>query len=207
MLTEGIWNTTSSIDYQPYSYSKTLAEKRAWDIEKSQDNWDLITINMCLVLGPAMNPQNTTSESMNILKVLGNGEMRMGAPKIGIGIVDVRDLADAHFKAGYTPSAKGRYITSAHETDFLEMGKVLLPKYGDRFPLPKKALSKWLLILVGPIINKLLTRKFIRNNVNIPWKADNSKIKRDLGICFRSMKETMEDSFQVLVNEGILKEK
>ena len=44
-LTEAVWNTTSSLDYHPYSYSKTLAEKKAWEISKSQDQWDLVTIN------------------------------------------------------------------------------------------------------------------------------------------------------------------
>jgi hypothetical protein len=85
------------------------------------------------------------------------------------------------------------------------MGTVLLQKYGDKFPLPKKALPKWLLMIVGPLTNKLFTWKYIRNNVDIPWRADNSKIKKDLGMTFRPMKETMEDSFQVLVDEGIIK--
>ena len=206
-LTEEIWNSTASLDYQPYSYSKTLAEKKAWEIQASQSAWDLVTVNMCLVLGPDLNPHRTTTESMNILKMLGDGQMKMGAPKIGVGIVDVRDVAEAHYRAGFTPEAKGRYITSAHETDFLEMGTVLLPKYGGNYPLPKQALPKWLLMIVGPMTNKLLTRKFIRNNVNIPWKADNSKIKKELGMSFRSLKETMEDSFQVLIDENILKAK
>jgi nucleoside-diphosphate-sugar epimerase len=206
-LTEKVWNETASLDYQPYSYSKTLAEKKAWEINEQQNQWDLVTINMPLVLGPALNPKNTTSESVNILKMIGGGDMKMGAPKIGIGLVDIRDVAEAHFRAGFTPEAKGRYITSAHETDFLEMGTTLLPKYGDKFPLPKKALPKWLLMIVGPVANKTFTRKFIRNNVNIPWRADNSKIKKDLGMTFRPMKETMEDSFQVLVDEGIIKPK
>ncbi|PWJ45059.1 NAD-dependent epimerase/dehydratase family protein [Sediminitomix flava] len=204
-LTEDIWNTTASLDYQPYSYSKTLAEKKAWEIADSQSQWDLVTINPSLVLGPALNPKNTTSESVNIMKMLGGGDMKMGAPKMGLGLVDVRDVAEAHFKAGFTPSAKGRYITSAHNTNFLEMGTILLPKYGKQFPLPKKPLPKWLLMLVGPLTNKLFTRQFIRNNVNIPWKADNSKIKDELGISFKPMKETLEDSFQVLIDEKILK--
>jgi len=206
-ITEEVWNTTASLEYQPYSYSKTLAEKKAWEIERSQDRWDLVTVNMSLVLGPALNPGNTTSESINILKMLGGGEMKMGAPRMGVGLVDVRDVAEAHFKAGYTPSAKGRYITSAHSTNFLEMGTVLLPKYGDRFPLPTKALPKWLLMIVGPFTNKLFTRPFIRKNVDVPWNADNSKIKKDLGITFRPMKETMEDAFQNLIDENILKAK
>ena len=157
-ITEEVWNTTASLDYQPYSYSKTLAEKKAWEIEKSQSQWDLVTIN----------------------------------------------VAEAHFRAGYTPEAKGRYITSAHDTDLLEMGAILLPKYGDKYPLPKRAMPKWLLMLIGPMANKLFTRKYIKNNVNIPFHADNSKIKKDLGIEFMPLKETLEDSFQVLIDEGII---
>ncbi|WP_282035787.1 NAD-dependent epimerase/dehydratase family protein [Saccharicrinis aurantiacus] len=206
-LTEEIWNKTASVDYQPYSYSKTLAEQKAWEIAGAQTQWDLVTINPSLVLGPALNPKNTTSESMNILKMLGGGEMKMGAPRMGIGVVDVRDVAEAHFKAGFTPEAKGRYITSAHNTDFLEMGKVLLPKYGNAYPLPKRAMPKWLLLLIGPLANKLFTRKWIRNNVDVPFNADNSKIKKELGIVFRPFKEMMEESFQVAIDEGILKSK
>lgn len=203
-LNENIWNTTASLDYQPYSYSKTLAEKKAWEINKTQSQWDLVTINPCLVMGPPLNPHAITSESFNILKQLGDGTMKMGAPKMGIGIVDVRDVAEAHFRAGFTPAAKGRYITAAHNSDFLEMGTVLLPKYGDQYPLPKKALPKWLLMIVGPMTNKLFTRKVIRNNVNVPWKADNSKIKNELGIHFKPLQTTMEDAFQVLIDEKIL---
>jgi nucleoside-diphosphate-sugar epimerase len=205
MLTEASWNTTASLEYQPYSYSKTLAEKKAWELAEKQKAWDLITINMSLVLGPALNVKQTTSESVNILKMLGGGDMKMGAPKLGVGVVDVRDVAEAHFRAGYTPEAHGRYITSAHNTNFLEMGMILLPKYGSKYPLPKRALPKWLLLVVGPFVNKLFTRKFIRNNVNVPWNADNSKIKKELGITFKPLKETMEDSFQMLIDEGIIK--
>ena len=207
ILTEDIWNTTSSIDYQPYFYSKTLAEQKAWEINKQQNRWDLITINMSLVLGPALNANNVTSESINILKLLGGGDMKMGVPKLGIGIVDVRDVAEAHFRAGYTAAAHGRYITSAYNTDFLELGSVLLPKYGKQFPLPKNALPKWLLMIFGPMVNKLFTRKFIRNNVDIPWKADNSKIVRELNMSFIPLQTTMEDSFQALIDADILKAK
>ena len=207
IITEEIWNTTASLDYQPYSYSKTLAEKKAWEISKNQNRWDLVTINMSLVLGPDLNPNNSTSESANILKSLGDGQMKMGAPKLGMGVVDVRDVAEAHFRGGYTPAAKGRYITSAYNTNLLELGLILGPKYGATFPLPKNALPKWLLMIVGPMVNKLLTRKTIRNNVDVPFKADNSKIKRELGITFRPLKETMEDSFQALIDAGILKAK
>ncbi len=206
-LTEEVWNTTASLDYQPYSYSKTLAEKTAWEMAKAQDRWDLIAMNPPGIFGPALNPHNTTSESMNIMKMLGGGDMKMGAPKMGVGIVDVRDVAEAHFRAGFTPEAQGRYITRGHNSDFLEMGTVLLDKYGDKFPLPRKTVPKWLLMIVGPMTNKFFTRRFIRNNVNVPWKADNSKIKKELKMEFRPLKQTMEDSLQNLIDVGILKAK
>lgn len=204
ILTESVWNTTSSLKYQAYSYSKTLAEKAAWEIAEQQKRWDLITINPSFVMGPNLNAKFSTSESMNILKQLGDGTMKAGVPKMGVGLVDVRDVASAHYLAGFTASAKGRYITSAHNSDFLKMATALTPKFGDKYPIPTKALPKWLLILVGPFVNKLFSRQFIRNNVNIEWKADNSKIKKDLGMTFRPLQTTMEDGFQVLIDNKII---
>lgn len=203
-LDESVWNRTASLDYQPYSYSKTLAEQKAWEINRNQDRWDLVTINPSLILGPALNAGSITSESYSILKQMGDGTLKSGAPKLGVGLVDVRDVAQAHILAGFTPEASGRHVTSAHNTNFYEMAQTLQPKYGKEYPLPKSVLPKWLLILIGPMVNKAFSRKFIRNNVNIEWKADNSKIKKELGITFRPMQETMEDSFQVLIDEKII---
>lgn len=204
ILTEAVWNTTASLSHQPYSYSKTLAEKKAWELVEKQSQWDLVTINPSLVLGPMLSPKHTTSESLNILKQFGNGTMKLGTPRMGIGIVDVRDVAKAHMLAGFTPSASGRYITSGHNTDFLEMAQTLQSKFGNKYPIPTNALPKWLLMIVGPMANKLFTRKMIRNNINIEFKADNSKIKKEFNLNFLPLKTTMEDSFQVLVDEKIL---
>ena len=206
-ITEELWNTTSSVAYQPYSFSKTLAEKKAWDMQKAQKQWDVVTINPSFVMGPALNSHSVTSESYNILRQLGDGTMKMGVPKMGVGVVDVRDVAEAHFQAGFNPKANGRYITSGHNTNFLDMAGTLADKFGDQFPIPSKALPKWLLVAIGPMVNKLFSRKYIRNNVNIAFKANNSKIKNELGIQFRPLKESMVDSFQLLVDEGILKPK
>lgn len=201
-ITEETWNTSASLDYQPYALSKTLAEKRAWEIAESQDRWKLVTINPSLVMGPALNKGKVTSESFNLLEQMGDGTMRFGGPKVGIGMVDVRDVAEAHYRAGFHPNAEGRYITSAHNSNFLEIAQSLLPRYGDEYPLPKGALPKWLLLLVGPLINNNLSRRYIRNNVNVPFKADNSKIKNELGIEFRPMQQTMEAAFEDLIKRG-----
>jgi dihydroflavonol-4-reductase len=54
------------------------------------------------------------------------------------------------------------------------------------------------------MLNKTLTRKFISRNVNISWQADNSKIKNELGMQFRSLKTTMEDAFEQMGKEGLI---
>ncbi|MCB9195277.1 MAG: aldehyde reductase [Flavobacteriales bacterium] len=203
-LTEEIWNTTATLDHQAYSLSKTLAEKKAWEMEKAQNRWSLVTINPSFVMGPFLNPKATTSESINLLKQMGDGTYKMGAPKMGIGVIDVRDLAEAHFRAGTYPEVKGRHIISAHNTDFFELGQTLIPKFGDKYPLPKKVAPKWLVWLVGPMMTKGFTRKMASKNIGHVWKANNSKSINDLGMSYRPLKETMEDSFQVLVDNHIV---
>ena len=76
-LTEDLWNTSSSLEHQPYSFSKTVAEKEAWEINKAQDRWELVTINPSFVLGPGINPFGT-SESFAIMKQIEYvGEMQL----------------------------------------------------------------------------------------------------------------------------------
>lgn len=204
-LTEQDWNTTASLTYQPYFYSKTLAEKRAWELAKSQKAWDLVVMNPPAVYGPFLNPQATTSESFNQIKQLGDGTLKQGAPNIGIGVIDVRDLAEAHMRAAFNPSAAGRYIVNGHNTSFLEMAQILHSAYGNEYPVPNKAIPKWLLVLIGPLVDKAITRRFVLNNVNYPWRASNAKIKRELDMSFRPIKETLIDSFQGLIEAGVLK--
>lgn len=202
-FTEDVWNTSSSIDYGAYSYSKTVAEREAWDIHDKQDRWDLVVINPTLVIGPGTNA-NATSESFNIIKQFGDGSMKAGAPRVGFGVVDVRDLADAHFAAAFTPAANGRNIISAHSTDFVEMASTLLDKYGEKYPIPKKAMPKLLVWLVAPMVDKTLTRTWVSRNVNVPWVGDNSKGKKELGVSYRPLGESMVDFFQQAIESGLI---
>jgi len=63
VFTEEDWNQTSSLAHQPYSYSKTVAEKEAWKNAKAQDCWDLVVINPSLVIGPGINPRGPRKAS------------------------------------------------------------------------------------------------------------------------------------------------
>ncbi len=201
---ETFWNTSSSLDHNPYMFSKTLAEKEAWEIVKRQSRWDLVVINPSLVMGPAINPHGVTSESFAIIKQIGDGTLKTGVPEVGWGVVDVRDVAQAHYQAGFVPDANGRYLCSGHNSSFLGLAQTLLPVYGQQYPIPRKLMPKWLIWLVGPILNKALTRKYISRNVGYTWQGDNSKSIRELGMTYLPLETTTNDMFQQLIESKAL---
>lgn len=204
VFTEEIWNTTASLQHQPYSYSKTLAEHEAWKISSKQDQWNLVVVNPSMVMGPSLNATTNTSESVKLLVQMGDGTLKSGVPNAGVGVVDVRDLAEAHFQVGYRSNAKGRHIVSGHNSNFLELAEILHADFGDSYPIPKKALPKWLLMIIGPMVNKVVTRKWVKNNVNMQWRAENEKSKKELEVTYRPLHETMHDGFEQLIETGVL---
>lgn len=202
VFTEQHWNTTSSLRHQPYSFSKTMAEKTAWQMANSQSRWQLIVINPSFVIGPGI-ISHTTSESFNLIRQLGNDRLKAGLPDVGVGTVDVRDLAEAHFRAAYLPGAHGRNIISAHNTSLLDIAKALLPRYS-AYPIPTRTLPKWLVWLVGPLADKTTTRKFVSRNVGYSWHASNEKSIRELNMAYRPLQETVQAMFQQLIDDGHL---
>lgn len=202
ILTEADWNTSSAIDHNPYYYSKTLAEQLAWDLAKDQHQWDLVVMNPSFVIGPAIDPQ-ASSDSFEQIIQLADGTTKQGAPEMGTGIIDVRDLAQAHYQAGFTPEASGRYIISGHNSDMVELAKILHKQYGDQYPIPNKAAPKWLLWLLAPFIpGDSLTRKFVAKNIGIPWRADNSKSVKELGMKYTDLESTVVDMFEQIIAAG-----
>ena len=202
-FTEENWNMSSSISHQPYSFSKTLAEKESWKINKKQARWDLVVLNPSFVVGPGVNPFGT-SESFNLIRKFGDGSMKGGVPNFALGVVDVRDLAQAHYLLGFTPEAEGRHIISGHNTDLKQMASTLISKFGQDYPIPKKLVPKWLVWLFGPLADKSMTRKIVSLNMNYPWKADNGKSKK-IGVNYRPLSETMNDFFQQMVEHQYFK--
>ncbi|WP_419858293.1 NAD-dependent epimerase/dehydratase family protein [Candidatus Palauibacter irciniicola] len=130
---ESHWNTTSHEGHQPYSYSKTLSERLAWKMAEEQARWDLVVVNPGLVLGPGLS-RNTNAEGVLIMRDLGNGAHRVGAPELEFAIVDVRDVAEGHLQAGLIPEAEGRYILVGETRSLIEIAGILRERFGDGFP-------------------------------------------------------------------------
>ncbi|WP_411824508.1 SDR family oxidoreductase [Leptospira sp. 'Mane'] len=194
-LTEEHWNTSSSLSHQPYPYSKTLAEKEAWEINKKQNRWDLLVINPSFVMGPSVSSR-VDGTSVDFMLSMVNGKFKSGVPNTLIGFVDVRDVAKAHILAGFTPSAKGRHITSAQTLPMLGAAKILREKFGKKYPIPTGELPKLLVYLVGPFFG--LSWANTSRNVGIPFDLDNSYSQKDLGLKYRPLSETFVEHIEQL---------
>lgn len=189
IVTEDCWNTTSSLTREPYSYSKTLAEREAWRLAADQDRWSLVSINPALVLGPALG-EAPTSESLTIVRMLIDGTSRLGAPRVGVSVVDVREVARAHIAAAFLEEAHGRYVVSAEDTDILSLSGRLVPRYGQRLRLPRRALPRPLLLALAPRIG--MTREYVRRNVGFPVRCDATRSRTELGVRYRPAQESLE---------------
>jgi len=199
-FTEEHWNSTSRIDHQPYDYSKLLAEKEAWAINRNQNRWDMVVLNPGLIFGPSFT-QQSASTSLSIIRELANGGLKKGVPNIDLFMVDVRDVATAHIKAGFTTTAKGRHILVSNTMPMLDVAKMLKEQY-PQYPFPKKEVPKLLIWLLGPKTG--MDREYIRKNVGYRLQFNNRYAKQDLGIKFRPIGQTMSDHLEQMIADGVI---
>lgn len=202
IFTEEHWNFSSSLKHQPYAYSKTLAEKLAWELAGNQNQWDLITINPGFIMGPSLS-KRTDSTSIDIMIQLATGKFRTGVPSGEMGFVDVRDVAKAHVLAGFSESASGRHICVSEHKSFLEMADAIRSKY-PQYPLPKGFVPKWLFLIIAPLAG--FTRKYVKLNVGIDLKFDNTYIRKDLNMDFLPFEKTITEHFEQLIKDELIKQ-
>lgn len=202
IFTEKNWNTTSSADHQPYPYSKTIAEKTAWTISREQDRWDLVVINPGWILGPSLS-KRTDSQSIKTMIEFGDGTFyRFGVPEFWNGIVDVRDVASAHIKAGFTPGASGRHILVSGEATLINLADILRQNFGDAYRFPRKEAAKWMVWFTAPLFG--FTRRYIARNIGYRIRFDTSYSKADLGMSYIPVEQTVTDHFRQILDDGLL---
>ena len=108
-----LWTDPDDPTLVPYRKSKTVAEKAAWDFMATYaGSTTLTTVLPGAVFGPIMSTANLGS--VQIIQRLISGAMP-GVPRIGLEVVDVRDLADLHVRAMTAPEAAGQRFLGTGE--------------------------------------------------------------------------------------------
>lgn len=139
------WTDLDGRAVNSYQESKTLAERRAWQImETAGRRADLAVINPSGIFGPLLDDDPGTSAV--IVQRLLDGSIP-AAPRIPMTIVDVRDVAAAHVAAMTAPDAGGRRFPMGERTIFfLEAARILKERYPDR-RIPGLGMPDWIVRL------------------------------------------------------------
>lgn len=194
VLSEKYFNTTSTVENNPYHYAKTVAERAAWDAERAQDRWRMIAVNPGLILGPSLTPASE-SGSLFLLDELFKGYFFYGAPDFSFTVADVREVASAHIAAAENPAAHGRYVVAAAEmVSFLEMSRAVRQEFPRNLRLPRHGLPHWPVRILGPAFG--LTQDYIRKHLGIRFAVDNRRSVKELGITYRPYEETLVDHYR-----------
>ena len=191
---ENDWSDIDSKKITPYAKSKTMAEKSAWEFIDNlgeDEKFSLTVFCPYMVLGPALSPD--LGGTNVLVQMLTSGKLP-GTPNIHLGIVDVRDVAQAHVDAiSNQGSNNERFIlcTSSfwlHEISqilikagFTKAPKLRLPNFVLRFAALFSATAKESVRMLGD-----------------PQFLSNEKVKTILNWQPRPVEETLVDTAKSL---------
>ncbi len=204
VYTETDWNEKSSLERNPYYYSKTLAERAGWSfIKENNPSFDLVVINPFLVIGPshskAVNPSNQV-----FVDILGG--TYPGIMSVAWGFVDVRDVALAHVLAMETQGAKGRNICANATLSMREVVEICKRHgYSEGYKLPKLDLACSLgdfAIKLGSYFQPKGVGSYLRTHIGKVPRFDHSKIERELGLSFLPLEQSIVDTLADLERWG-----
>ena len=196
-FTEEDWTNPDGEGVSAYAKSKTLAERAAWDfIERDGAGLELAVVNPVGVFGPVLGQDFSTS--IQLVKRLLDGALP-GIPRVGFGIVDVRDVADLHVRAMKDPGAAGeRFLAVAGAfMPVSEIAAVLRERMGeDAQKVPTRMLPNWLVRLVSRFDSSV---KQIVPELGKVKEASNAKAKGVLGWTPRSNEDAIVASGESLI--------
>jgi nucleoside-diphosphate-sugar epimerase len=193
---ETMWSNPDGPDNTPYTKSKTLAERAAWDYVNGEGKGlELATVNPTGILGPALSKDVSTSLEIPIR--LMNGKTP-GIPRLGFSLVDVRDVAACQVAAMEKPEAAGERFLATHDFMWFEEAAAILrkefPAYAKK--IPSRKVPDWMLKAMAvfqPIYKQTVTE------LGRTRAASNAKATRVLGVRFRTAREALVASARSLV--------
>ena len=149
-FTEDDWTRLETPGIPPYVQSKTVAERAARDwVAREGGGLEFCTINPSVVLGPVASADY--SASVVIVQSLLQGKVP-ALPHIGFGIVDVRDVADLHWRALTAPQSMAgeRFIACGGFLWLREIAAILRAELGEGArKVPTLSMPDWAVRLLA----------------------------------------------------------
>jgi dihydroflavonol-4-reductase len=192
------WSEAHFATSNAYSKSKTLAEKAAWNFVREFPEMKLTTINPSLVLGPPLDRAIGTSLKLIVRLLSAKDPM---VPRLGMAIVDVRDIAQMHVRALQRPASIGsRFIGSERFMWMRDIALVLKAEYPERKIATREA-PDWLIRLFA-LFDKALAGIVPSLGHEVP--LDNSSAAEVLGMEFIEARQAIRTSASSLFRENLV---
>ena len=202
IYSEADWTNLDNPAVMPYPRSKTVAERAARDWAAAEgDDMEFASVNPAAVFGPLLSDDLSTS--IELVKQLLEGKVPM-CPDIGFGIIDVRDVADLHFRALTAPSIHDeRYVCSGPFLKMIDVANILTANLGDKAKkVPTRKMPDWLLKLFALVRPEL--KQLVAELGNIRG-GDSSHARQTLGWTIRTPEEAILATAHSLIERGIVK--
>jgi len=198
--TEEDWTDGHNTSLTPYTRSKTIAERAAWDLAAEREATErLAVVNPGAIIGPVLSDDR--SFSLELIERLMKGAMP-ALPKLGFSLVDVRDVAALELLAMTSPSAAGgRFIAADRFMWMAEIAAVLRERLGDEAKkVPTRVAPNLLIKAVGLFDPSV--RSFT-GDLGKRTEFSNQRA-RDLGWTPRPPEESIAETATSLREHGVL---
>lgn len=202
IYSEADWTNLDNPGVMAYPRSKTIAERAARDwIAAEGGGMEFASVNPAAVFGPLLSDDLSTS--IELVKQLLEGKVPM-CPDIGFGIIDVRDVADLHYRALTAPDIRDeRYVCSGPFLKMIDVANMLTANLGEQAKkVPTRKMPDWLLklfALVRPELKQLVAEL---GNVR---GGDSRHAMDTLGWTMRPPEEAILATARSLIERGIVK--
>lgn len=201
-FTEDDWTRLDVPGIPPYVQSKTVAERAARDwVAREGGGLEFCTVNPSVVLGPVASADY--SASVVIVQSLLQGRIP-ALPRIGFGIVDVRDVAALHLNALTAPGMAGeRFIACGGFLWLREIAAVLRAELGEQAQrVPTLQLPDWAVRLLAQVSP---TVRAAASELGVARHQDASHARQVLGWTPRPPREAIVATARDLMALGVVR--
>jgi dihydroflavonol-4-reductase len=193
------WTDPSEVRRTPYTRSKTIAERAAWDhVRAAGAESRLTTVNPGAIIGPVLSDDR--SYSLQVIERLLNG--LPATPRLGFTFVDVRDVADLHIRAMTAPQAGGeRFLAVDRFLWMQDVGRILRERLGTAAAKVPTRVAPDFLIRVMALLDPSV-RSILPDLGESPIYTA-QKAKTTLGWQPRPIEDSIADTARSLLERGL----
>ncbi|GAA0862170.1 aldehyde reductase [Sphingopyxis soli] len=202
LYNESDWTNLANPGVMPYPRSKTVAERAARDWVAAEGGaMEFASVNPAAVFGPLLSDDLSTS--IELVKQLLEGKVPM-CPDIGFGIIDVRDVADLHYRTLTAPGIRDeRYVCSGPFLKMIDVADILTANLGDKAKkVPTRRMPDWLLKLFALFRPEL--KQLVAELGNVRG-GDSNHAMTALGWTMRTPEDAILATANSLIERGIVK--